>query len=229
MREANSDRGSKGPRRLRCALRTEGHGTTGSVVEFADRPALWVHGSIAPLAHEFLDDVPGVQPLRFVPDLTRPHTVEDPIGIPIELYHHASVEIRRRVAQGLTAIWYPNAGVLIVGHRRFDMSLVPVPACSSVSETQPSFAERRDQHRALQAEIRLEIYRDAFTEWNRYRDLGRVSSPPLRVFEALLHAWAQPQTVITSDHLEFRDALLTALALLVDVHKRPEGESSREG
>jgi hypothetical protein len=98
-----------------------------------------------------------------------------------------------------------------------------------VSEAQPSFAERRDQHRALQAEIRLEIYREAFAEWMRYRDLDRISSPPLRVFEALLHAWAQPQIIITSDHLEFRDALLTALTLLVDVYKRPEGESSREG
>lgn len=229
MREHNSGRGPKGPRRLRCALRTEGHGTTGVVLEFADRPALWVHGSIEPLSPQFLDDVPGAQPVRFVPDLTRPHTVEDPIGIPIELFHHASVEIRRRVTQGLVPIWYPNAGVLVIGHRRFDMSLVPVPVCSSVPEAQPSFAERRDQHRALQAEIRLEIYRDAFAEWMRFRDLDRISSPPLRVFEALVHAWAQPQTIITSDHLEFRDALLTALTILVDIHKRPEGESSREG
>ena len=228
MREANSGRGPKGPGRPRCALRTEGHGTTGVVMEFADRPALWVHGSIEPLPQEFLDDVPGAQPVRFVPDLTRPHTVEDPIGIPIELFHHASVEIRRRVAQGLAPIWFPNAGVLVIGHRRFEMSLVPVPECSSVSETQPSFAERRDQHRALQAEIRLEIYREAFADWMRYRDLDRISSTPLRVFEALLHAWAQPQTIITSDHLEFRDALLTALTLLVDIHKRPGGETPRE-
>jgi len=224
MTQQNAGRGANTPRH-RCALRTEGHATTGVVLEFADRPALWVHGSIAPLAQEFLDEVPGTQPLRFMPDLTRPHTVEDPIGIPIELFHHASVEIRRRIAQGLPPIWFPNAGVLVIGHRRFDMSLVPVPECSAASGAQPSFAERRDQHRALQDEIRLEIYRDAFAEWMRYRDLDRVSSPPLRVFEALLHAWAQPQSVITSDHLEFRDALLAALTLLVDVHKRTDSDS----
>jgi hypothetical protein len=103
-----------------------------------------------------------------------------------------------------------------------------VPECRSGSEAQPSFADRRDQHRALQAELRLEIYREAFAEWIRYRDLDRVSSPPLRVFEALMHAWSQPQSIITPDHLEFRDALLSALALLVDIHKRSEDESSRE-
>jgi len=225
MTQQNNARGPSGPRRQRCALRTEGHGTNGVVLEFVDRPALWVHGSIESLALQFLDEVPGAQPVRFVPDLTQPHTVEDPVGIPLEMYHHASVEIRRRVAQGLIPLWYPNACVLVIGHRRFEMSLVPVPECRSVAEAQPSFIERRDQHRALQSELRLEIYREAFAEWMRYRDLDRVSSPPLRVFEALVHAWDQPQSLITSDHLEFRDALLTALTLLVDVHKRPEGES----
>ncbi len=224
MTQQNAGRGATGPRRRRCALRTEGHGTNGTVLEFVDRPALWVHGSIESLAPEFLDEVPGAQPVRFIPNLALPHTVEDPIGIPIEMYHHASIEIRRRVAQGLSPLWYPNASVLVVGHRRFEMSLISVPVCHSVSESGPSFAERRDQHQALQAELRLEIYREAFAEWMRYRDLDRVSSPPLRVFEALMHAWAQPQSVITSEHLEFRDALLTALTLLVDVHKRPEGE-----
>jgi hypothetical protein len=57
----------------------------------------------------------------------------------------------------------------------------------------------------------------------RYRDVERLGAPPLRIFEALLHVWSVPDQVITTDHLEFRDALLAALALLVDVHKRADG------
>lgn len=224
MENTNPNEKSMPAKRRRCTLRSEGHGELGAVPDFSGHPALWVHGTLEPLSLERVDDVPGAQPLRFVPNLSRPHTVEDPIGIPVELFHHASVEIRRRVALGLTPIWYPMACVLVVGHRRFDMSLIPVPQCATTPTEPPSIRERRERSRELLAELRLELYRESFSEWMRHRDISRLDAPPLRIFDALMHAWAVPEHAITHDHLEFRDALLTALALLVDVHKRPDPE-----
>lgn len=212
------------PRRRRCTLRASGHTTQGSIIETTDRPALWVHGTIEALHAEVVDEVPGAQPVRFVPDLTQPHTVEDPIGIPIELFHHSSIEIRRRIAMGLTPVWYPGACVLVVGHRRFDMSLVPVPECQSIAGGAPTDLDNRERSRAMLSELRRDLYHETFTEWMRYRDVERLGAPPLRIFEALLHVWSAPDQIITADHLEFRDALLAALALLVDVHKRADGD-----
>lgn len=210
--------------RRRCTLRTHGHGEAGMVHDGPDRPAAWVHGNLEPLSITWIDDVPGAQPVRFIPNLSLPHTVEDPIGLGIDLFHHSSIEIRRRVAMGFTPIWYPTTCVLVIGHRRFDMSLRPVPECEHVQSDTSSIHERRAKSRELLAELRLELYRDAFAEWMRHREISRLDAPPLRIFEALMEAWASPGHSVTQEHLAFRDALLGALALLVDVHKRPDGE-----
>ena len=225
MTQPHEPRRPEQPRRPRCTLRTPGHGISGNITEFRDAPALWVHGSLAPLDVDLLEEVPGNQSIRFLPELSLPHTVEDPVGIPIELYHHASIEIRRRVASGFTPIWYPRHEVLVVGHRSFEMSLLPVPECESRVAGRPSRGEQAEHSRSMINEFRLDLYRESFSEFVRHRDVERLSAPPLAMFGALMYVWALPDEVITHEHLEFRDALLAALTLLVDVHKRPNPES----
>lgn len=195
------------PQQHSCNLRTAGHAGNPGIPDFIDRPTRWVQGRIETLSIEFIDDVPGVQPIRFVPDLSMPHNTEDPIGLTVELFHHSSVRIRNLVARGFTPLWYPTAQALFVGHRVFHMSLEPVPVCEAVVSSGRLGEDMRNQIRREILQESLASYRAAFDEWARSGTI--VSDIPVHgLLNYLMKAWAQPGFEPDFLHQAFREALL---------------------
>jgi hypothetical protein len=194
-------------RKPRCTVTGAGHGGNPGIIDVLDRPLRWVSGNIEVMDAELLDEVPGNQPVRFVPDLSLPHGTEDPIGIPIDLFHHHSVRIRNLIARGFSPLWFPNDHALVVGYRTFHMSLTPVPMCE-VREVSGRFdpQARAEIIRQMKA-LSIESYFDAFALWRESGSIpaGRAS---VRLLEDLTNAWDQPGFRRTPEHVEFREALL---------------------
>ena len=176
-------------------------------MDFLDRPLRWVSGTIEVMDAELLDEVPGNQPVRFVPDLSLPHGTEDPIGIAIELFHHDSVRIRNLMARGFSPLWFPNDQALVVGHRTFHMSLTPVPVCEAREALGRFDPQARAEIIRQMKALSIESYFDAFALW---RESGSMPAgrPSVRLLEDLTNAWDQEGFQRTPEHIAFREALL---------------------
>ena len=196
-------------RRPRCNLVAAGHSTRRSVQDRPDRHLSWVQGTVDLLDENVLDAVPGAQPLRFVPDLSLPHGTDDPLGIPIELYHHDSVRIRNLLARGFSSIWYPDDECLVVGHRSFHMSLLPVPQCEEVETPRGAGHISRDELRRAFTEMSVLAYSEAFAKWQAGDSLDAHHNPVF-LLRALQDAWSQPSFEQSLEHELFREVLLDA-------------------
>ena len=194
-------------RKPRCTGTGAGHGGNPGVMDFLDRPLRWVSGTIEVMNAELLDEVPGNQPVRFVPDLSLPHGTEDPIGISIELFHHDSVRIRNLIARGFSPLWFPNDQALVVGHRTFHMSLTPVPVCEAREVSGRFDPQARAEIIRQMKALSIESYFDAFALW---RESGSMPAgrPSVRLLEDLTNAWDQEGFQRTPEHIAFREALL---------------------
>lgn len=206
MTDSNFHSRGRAPRRPRCNLTTSGHGRNPGVLDVIDRPLSWVHGTIDILDVTLIDEVPGAQPVRFVPNLTLPHGTSDPVGISIELYHHGSVIIRNLVARGFTPIWYPVSQALVLGHRTFHMSLTPVPECSVLEPVHGEGHQSIEEMRNIIRNLRIAAYDEAFTSWSESGHLPETRGA--RMLDDLASAWDQPGFVRSDKHNEFRDVLL---------------------
>jgi len=206
MAESNSHSRGRSPRRLRCNLKTSGHGRNPALLDLVDRPLSWVQGTIDILDIALIDEVPGAQPVRFVPDLALPHGTTDPVGISIELFHHSSVIIRNLVARGFTPIWYPVSQALVLGHRTFHMSLTPVPECSALEPTLGEDRRSMEDVRNMILNLRIAAYAEAFTSWSQSGVLPEPRGAGM--LDDLANAWDQPGFVRSDKHIEFRDVLI---------------------